>query len=78
MTLSMSDNLHNNALPCAECVYGACCILCTIMLSVIMLNVVILSVVMLNVVMLSVVAPNHLLDTHIARRDNCWPNSGER
>jgi hypothetical protein len=56
MTLSMSDTQHNNALPCAECVYGACRILFTIML-----NVVILSVVILSVVMLNVVAPNHLI-----------------
>ncbi len=52
----VNDTQHNNALPCAECVYGACWILCTIMLNEVILNVVILIVVMLNVV-----APNHLL-----------------
>jgi hypothetical protein len=50
MSSSISDTLHKNTMPCAECCYAECSILFTIMLSVIMLNVVMLSVIMLNVV----------------------------
>jgi hypothetical protein len=55
MTLSISDNQHNNALPCTECRYAECLVLFTTMLCVIML-----SVVMPNVVVLSVVTPSSL------------------
>jgi len=54
MTPSITDPLHNNALPCAECRYAECSILFPILLSDIMLNVSVLSVVMLSVVAPSV------------------------
>jgi hypothetical protein len=49
----INDTQHSNACDCAECHYGECRDLFTVMLSVVML-----SVVEQNAVMLSVVAPS--------------------
>jgi hypothetical protein len=58
MTPSIIDTQHNNALPCAECLYAECCILFTIVL---------------NVVMLSVVAPSKGPILNITEVNYCKP-----
>jgi hypothetical protein len=60
VTLSITDDEHNNALHCAECRDLFIFMLRVIEVNVNMLSVVMLDVVMVNVIMLSVAAPYSL------------------